>query len=1001
MAVERDDDLELTPAQDGEELEEGTEMLPFGDYDRRRRLARAFCVGVAFTALAVGLTVLESEQPLPAPAISFTDLGAPLSSPALLSGTPPPPASPPLSSGQPPELSLMSQVRLAPSLAQTTLPPASAGASVAAASLTNRARMATLVARQSGSAGCRPPETILRSATGLGWPSGSEQLSPPPGGDGASWLSWFEAMLQWRADCRASIRYNGSLFEYAGLRWVQTSFMQPQVHVFDRFLYNDTTHTYTIDRFLADLQSRYGGIDSVLLWPTYPNIGMDDRNQFDMIASLPGGLAKLRQLIDQLHERGVRVLWPLKPWDLGTRRSPDASRQTDSGHTTQMAALLDATGADGINGDTFNWVSEDYFTQSVARGRPIAIEPEGGGNAFGQKAELKGVHDGYVASDRALHDWLNYQTMSWGYWSYPPMPMVDRWKWFDTRHMTHVCDRWRRHRNVNLQAAWINGVGYETWENVWGLWNGISQRDGEAIRRLRTVMTFLGGGADGSSYLASPQFVPFVPAAMRPTEVPASYFPHPDPTLAARGDGFYSLINLGAEAAGDVLAVPFAPPEGSQAMNMDEDMVMVNAPRATATRFFDLFGGTELVPSSIHPVPAEVEGEGEGGGPTDLRVAVLQLRIERGGFGGVLVTSNVSEGLVRLLDTMRRLSVTDLSALDDGWKPLQQRIVPVARTSAQPTTSRHSQPASHSQPVIQPATSAQPPTSAPPEGMVYIPPYPSYHFQSRGLIIEGDQIEDGVDVQFPWEAHPQRQHDAVLSVAGFHIDRYPVTCAQFATFLIEHRYIPRDATRFLLNWARSPSPGLREDLYTMPAGYEKKPATYVSLADARAYCAAYGKRLPRAWEWSLAGGHGVDGRAYPWGSQAGTEGEHFPVEHRGFAMPGPDDVDAHPAGRSPHGVFDLIGNVWQMTDVFEDEHTRAVLTRGGCNYVPQAENGFSSTWYFPQAKSLNEHNKYYIMDDAYERSGTLGFRCVQDAAAEDGSTPLTCWEKPNGGRECV
>ena len=230
----------------------------------------------------------------------------------------------------------------------------------------------------------------------------------------------------------------------------------------------------------------------------------------------------------------------------------------------------------------------------------------------------------------------------------------------------------------------------------------------------------------------------------------------------------------------------------------------------------------------------------------------------------------------------------------------------------------------------------------------------------------------------------------------------PVTCAQFAAFLIEHRYIPRDATRFLLNWARSPSPGLREDMYTMPAGYEKKPATYVSLADARAYCAAYGKRLPRAWEWSLAGGHGVDGRAYPWGSIAGTEGVHFPVEQRGFAMPGPDNVDAHPAGRSPHGVFDLIGNVWQMTDVFEDEHTRAVLTRGGCNYVPQAENGFSSTWYFPQAKSLNEHNKYYIMDDAYERSGTLGFRCVQDAAAEDGSpTPLTCWEKPNGGRECV
>ena len=55
----------------------------------------------------------------------------------------------------------------------------------------------------------------------------------------------------------------------------------------------------------------------------------------------------------------------------------------------------------------------------------------------------------------------------------------------------------------------------------------------------------------------------------------------------------------------------------------------------------------------------------------------------------------------------------------------------------------------------------------------------------------------------------------------------------------------------------------------------------------------------------------------------------------------PANVDAHPNGASPFGVQDLVGNVWQWTDEYTDEHTRAAILRGGSHYQPQGSGGIS------------------------------------------------------------
>ena len=201
----------------------------------------------------------------------------------------------------------------------------------------------------------------------------------------------------------------------------------------------------------------------------------------------------------------------------------------------------------------------------------------------------------------------------------------------------------------------------------------------------------------------------------------------------------------------------------------------------------------------------------------------------------------------------------------------------------------------------------------------------------------------GVDVQYPWEDLPRRHHEKELEIKAFFIDKYPVTNAQFKAFLDSSHYRPGDDHNFLKDWKGG----------TFPPGWERKPVTWVSLEDARAYAAWAGKRLPHEWEWQYAA-QGTDGRAYPWGSDPKSTGQ--PRQEDGHELRGPTDVDAYPEGVSPFGVMDLTGNVWQWTDEFVDEHTRAAIVRGGGYYRPSG-----SGWYFPRNTKLNEHGKYLLM----------------------------------------
>ena len=663
-------------------------------------------------------------------------------------------------------------------------------------------------------------------------------------------LRWLTDLEHWRAERRIRVAFDPSRYESPALQWTQSSFIQPQMMVQDRYFYDPSASRYTVDRYLDDLEQRYGGIDAVLVWATYPNMGIDDRNQLEMVESMPGGIDGVRQMVADFHRRGVRVLFPMMLWDEGTHAPSQPWPQA-------IAELMKEIGADGVNGDTQDGVSLGFSLAAEAIGHPLAFEPE------------------QSPSDEDL----SWDVMNWGQYNFPFIPMVDRYKWVETRHMVNISDRWAHDKTDDLQYAFFNGVGWESWENVWGIWNGITPRDAEATRRMATLERGV------AKFLVSPGWEPLYP--MLNYGVYASRWPLAQQTV-------WTIVNRASyDTSGEQITVPMTP----------------------GMRYFDLYHGVELKPA--------VNGED----------AVLSFSMEANGYGAILATpGEPSPAMKDLMQHMAAMTTKTLTAFTHEPVILEQHIVDIVPTKS---------------------------AAEAPAGMVRIPGG-AFDFKVEGLEIEGG-VYPGLDVQYPWEDSPRRFHDHTLHVAPFYIDKYPVTNAEFKKFLDTSHYAPKDAINFLRDWKNG----------TFPQGWDNRPVTWVSLEDARAYAAWAGKRLPHEWEWQMAA-QGTDGRAYPWGDT--WQAPNMPMPDIGRPMRGPDPVDAHPQGASPYGVMDMTGNVWQWTDEFADEHTRAAIVRGGEYYRPQG-----SIWYFPAAFRNNEHGKLLLMAPGYDRSGGVGFRCVVDA----------------------
>ncbi len=289
---------------------------------------------------------------------------------------------------------------------------------------------------------------------------------------------------------------------------------------------------------LLRTESRIGPIDAVLIWHVYPNLGIDDRNQFDMLRDLPGGIRGVRAMVERFHRHAVKVFFPLLAWDAGTRDEGSAP-------ATVMSQLLKEVDADGINFDTLESVPPGFREASDAIGHPLALEPQ------------------FQPRDASLA-WTNLSWNDWVTWEgkqYPFMPMVSKNKWMEPRHTVNVTDRFTRDKTDSLQHAFFNGQGYATLENLWGFWYENNPHDAEAILRFTRIERAM---ADD---LSSDDWEPHAPVLQ--AGVFASRFP------AAKGT-LWTIINRNEY---DVA--------GSQ----------IEVPDRTGMHYYDLWHGAELTPA--------------------------------------------------------------------------------------------------------------------------------------------------------------------------------------------------------------------------------------------------------------------------------------------------------------------------------------------------------------------------------------------------------------------
>lgn len=665
-----------------------------------------------------------------------------------------------------------------------------------------------------------------------------------------------------------------------------------------------------------NVQSLYGGDDVFILWSSWPVLGLDQRNQWELMEDLPGELDRLPDFL-----QNGRFFISYNPWD-------DA---TEEAGLRNMTAFLKRTRAQGVVLDTKAESSEALQAAADAAQPGIVLYSEG----MAVPKDMQGILAGRVHND-IYH-----------------VPLLNLNKFINPEFaIFRVVEVARERVRREYATALFNGYGVEIntmrpgrpeWmEEDYRFW-------GKCIRILR----------ENGSRFTSKNFTPLIP-----TLVDSIYVNR----WGTGGIGtIYTIFSLRPEGyRGLLFPAPFPADTGA-----DDEFHYVDLWNHEEVSFENR-SRQKFARVDIEPFDRKYLGtNNEGSAGVIARLPLLPMADLKEGTMEVIVPANlvvrVWEGdpsyqkspldltgtdtvvQLDLLKTFGRIGSKYVVQLFQDNELLDEQILRIP-----PGT-----------PVLVSKIEKTPPLKTPPPGMVEIP---AGTFEMH--VTNGDEF-----ISYPKAGYPK-----VLTMSRFFMDKHPVTNRQFKTFLDASGYQPPDTSNFLKHWKNRNPPAGQEDCPVVNVSYEDAQAyanwAGKRLPTEAEWQYAAQTSDGRRWPWGHHGEEQVDGSTKVSATFRLDKVGRLDPALCNTGNGKPDPVGSYPGGVNPFGLQDLVGSIWQMTnDWYQSDTYGYLLLKGGSYYHPGG-----SWWYVQGGpKPLSYRQMLLRVSQGFERNATVGFRCVADA----------------------